>query len=74
MVAKQRELIQAHISKVLPDNNVRNCIEHKPNVPSIGGAGEVRVDLFLAFLLVQVFKPHSDIVLAVIVCIWTWGE
>ena len=64
-------LIQTHISEMLPDNNVCDCVKYKSNVPSVCGTGEVRVDLFLAFLPVQVFKPHSNVVLAVIVCVRT---
>ena len=56
---------------MLSDYNVCDCIKHKSNVPCVCSTCEVRVYFFLGFLAVQIFKPHSDVVLAVIVSIGT---
>jgi len=68
------ELVQPDFSEVFPDNNICDCVKHEANVPCVCGTCEVGVDLFLAFLSIEVFKSLTNVVLSVIVCVGTWME
>ena len=68
------KLVQPDFSEVFPDNNICDCVKHEANVPCVCGTCEVGVDLFLAFLSIEVFKSLTNVVLSVIVCVGTWME
>lgn len=59
------------IFQIIFNDNIRDGIKHKLNVVCVGGAGEVRVDLFLIFSFVKIFEFHSNVAWGFFVCIGT---
>ena len=54
-------LKEAAVFEVVLDDDVRDGVEDEDDVVGVGGAGEMRVNFFLIFPLVQVLKLQLDV-------------
>lgn len=52
-------LKQSTILQIILNDDVGDSVEYELNVVRVGGAGEVCVDLFLIFPLVEILEFHS---------------
>lgn len=57
------------VFKIVLDDDVGNRIENELDVVGICGTGEVGVDLFLVFPLVQILKFHLNVGSSFFVCV-----
>ena len=60
-ILSKNSLEQPTIFQIIFDYDVSDSIKDKLNVVCVGGACEMRVDLFLVFSLVQILKLHSNV-------------
>jgi len=67
-----KRLEESTIFEVVFDYDVSDCVEHKLNVVGISGAGEVSIDFFRVFTLVQVFHLRLDVGRGFVVVVDTW--
>lgn len=69
-----RRLKKSAVLQVILNDDIGDGIEDELNVVRVGGAGEVRINLFLIFSLIEILEFHSYVARCFFVRVGTWNN
>ena len=67
-------LEKPYFSKMLSNNHISYSIKYKTDIPGICGTSKMSINLLLLTLLIKWLKNLSDVILGIIIGVWTYKD